>query len=594
MIRTLVRLVPAADRGKVVGYALLTVVSAILRGVGCLLLALLLGALFSTVPADALPWLGALTVSVVLVWAVDTVVSRIGFDIGFTLLGTVQRDLTDRLTRIPLGWFTAERTATARQAVAACGPELVGLVANLLTPLLSAVLLPVVIAIGLTGFAWQLGAAAWVAVVGLLVALWATTGITRAADAADTAAHSALTERVLEFARTQQALRAARRVEPARNGAGAAAVAQRGTALRLVLLQIPGQLLFGLAGQVALVALAGAVTLLHLEGGLGAPQAVALVVVAVRFLEPFTVISELAPAIESVRGTLDTLRAILDAPAPPVSAAASATAPAPGRDAPRVEFQGVGFGYGDDEVLKDLSFTLEPGTTTAVVGPSGSGKSTILSLVAGFHEAARGRVLIDGQDVSGLDPATRQRLSSMVFQHPYLFGGTIRDNVLAGDPDAEPAQVAEVMRLAQMDEIVGRLPDGERTDVGEAGAALSGGERQRVSIARALLKPAPILLIDEATSALDTENEAAVAQALSKDVRRRTRVIVAHRLGGIHHADRVLFVEDGAIVEQGTPAELRAAGGRFAEFCRHQEQGEDWRLRSAAPDHDLVLSTDQD
>ncbi|MEU1737530.1 ABC transporter ATP-binding protein [Streptosporangium sp. NPDC020145] len=590
MIRTLVRLVPATDRGKVVGYALLTVVSAILRGVGCLLLVPLLGALFSTVPADALPWLGALTVSVVLVWAVDTAVSRIGFDIGFTLLGTVQRDLTDRLTRIPLGWFTAERTATARQAVAACGPELVGLVANLLTPLLSAVLLPVVIAIGLTGFAWQLGAAAWVAVVGLLAALWATTRITRAADAADTAAHSALTERVLEFARTQQALRAARRVEPARNGAGAAAVAQRGTALRLVLLQIPGQLLFGLAGQVALVALAGAVTLLYLDGGLGAPEAVALVVVAVRFLEPFTVISELAPAIESVRGTLDTLRAILDAPAPPVSAAASA----PGRDAPRVEFQGVGFGYGDDEVLRDLSFSLEPGTTTAVVGPSGSGKSTILSLVAGFHEASRGRVLIDGQDVSGLDPATRQRLSSMVFQHPYLFGGTIRDNVLAGDPDAEPAQVAQVMRLAQVDEIVGRLPDGERTDVGEAGAALSGGERQRVSIARALLKLAPILLIDEATSALDTENEAAVAQALSQDVRRRTRVIVAHRLGGIRHADRVLFVEDGAIVEQGTPAELRAAGGRFAEFCRHQEQGEDWRLRSAAPDHDLVLSPDPD
>ncbi|MFD0889706.1 iron ABC transporter permease, partial [Streptosporangium algeriense] len=116
MIRTLIRLVPAADRGKVVGYALLTVVSAILRGVGCLLLVPLLGALFSTAPAGALPWLGALTVSVVLVWVVDTVISRIGFDIGFTLLGTVQRDLTDRLTRIPLGWFTAERTATARQA----------------------------------------------------------------------------------------------------------------------------------------------------------------------------------------------------------------------------------------------------------------------------------------------------------------------------------------------------------------------------------------------------------------------------------------------------------------------------------------------
>ncbi|MEV4097558.1 ABC transporter ATP-binding protein [Streptosporangium saharense] len=578
MIRTLVRLIPEADRGKVVGYALLTVVSAILRGAACLLLVPLLGALFSTAPAEALPWLGALTVSVVLVWVVDTVISRIGFDIGFTLLGTVQRDLTDRLTRIPLGWFTAERTATARQAVAACGPELVGLVANLLTPLLSAVLLPVVIAIGLTGVAWQLGAAAGVAVVGLLAALWATTRITRAADAADTAAHSALTERILEFARTQQALRAARRVEPARNGAGAAAAAQHGTALRLVLLQIPGQLLFGLASQVALVALAGAVTVLYLDGSLGAAEAVALVVVAVRFLEPFTVISELAPAIESVRGTLGTLRAILDAPAPEVSDAGRT---AEELEAPRVEFQGVSFGYGTEEVLKDLSFTLEPGTTTAIVGPSGSGKSTILALVAGFHEPVKGRVLVDGQDVARLDPATRQRLSSMVFQHPYLFDGTIRDNVLAGDPDAGGERVAEAMRLAQVDEIVRRLPDGERTDVGEAGAALSGGERQRVSIARALLKPAPVLLIDEATSALDAENEAAVAQALSHDVRRRTRVIVAHRLGGIRHADRVLFIEDGTLVEEGTVEGLRAEGGRFAEFWRHQEHGDEWRLRSA-------------
>ncbi|MFD0890838.1 ATP-binding cassette domain-containing protein, partial [Streptosporangium algeriense] len=239
--------------------------------------------------------------------------------------------------------------------------------------------------------------------------------------------------------------------------------AQHGTALRLVLLRIPGQLLFGLAGQVALVALAGTVTLRYLDGDLGAPQAVALVVVAVRFLEPFITISELAPAIESVRGTLGTLRAILDAPAPE----GSATGRTDTLDAPRVEFQGVDFGYGTGEVLKDLSFTLEPGTTTAVVGPSGSGKSTILALVAGFHEPTRGRVLIDGRDVSRLDPATRQRLTSMVFQHPYLFDGTVRDNVLAGDPDAGPERVAEVMRLAQVDEIVGRLPDGERTDVGE-------------------------------------------------------------------------------------------------------------------------------
>ncbi|WP_445271832.1 ATP-binding cassette domain-containing protein, partial [Streptomyces sp. DSM 41978] len=140
-------------------------------------------------------------------------------------------------------------------------------------------------------------------------------------------------------------------------------------------------------------------------------------------------------------------------------------------------------------------------------------------------------------------------VTSVVFQHPYLFDGTIRDNILVGDPDADAGQLATAARLARVDELTGRLPDGDGTKVGEAGTALSGGERQRVSIARALVKPAPVLLVDEATSALDTENEAAVVDALTADERSRTRVIVAHRLASIRHADRVLFLDGGQIVE---------------------------------------------
>ena len=151
---------------------------------------------------------------------------------------------------------------------------------------------------------------------------------------------------------------------------------------------------------------------------------------------------------------------------------------------------------------------------------------------------------------------------SVVFQHPYLFDGTLRDNVLVGDPEADPDDVTAAMRLARVDELLDRLPDGDATVVGEGGTALSGGERQRVSIARALLKPAPVLLVDEATSALDNANEAAVVDALTADPRPRTRVIVAHRLASIRHADRVLFVEAGRVVEDGAIDELLAAGGR--------------------------------
>ncbi|WP_155728679.1 ATP-binding cassette domain-containing protein, partial [Mycobacterium avium] len=168
--------------------------------------------------------------------------------------------------------------------------------------------------------------------------------------------------------------------------------------------------------------------------------------------------------------------------------------------------------------------------------------------------------------------------SSVVFQHPYLFHGSIRDNVLAGDPGAGDDAYARAVALARVDELVARLPDGADSVVGEAGSALSGGERQRVSIARALLKPAPILLVDEATSALDTENEAAVVDALTADPRSRTQVIVAHRLASIGHADRVLFLDHGRVVEDGTVDELRAAGGRFAEFWRQQHEAAEWRI----------------
>ena len=213
-------------------------------------------------------------------------------------------------------------------------------------------------------------------------------------------------------------------------------------------------------------------------------------------------------------------------------------------------------------------------------GPSGSGKSTILSLIAGLHTTDRGQILVDGTEIGDLDAATRRALVSMVFQHPYLFDGPIRDNVRAGHPDADDKDIRDAMSLARVDEIVSRLPDGESTRVGEAGAALSGGERQRVSIARALVKPAGVLLIDEATSALDTENESSITDAIRDDPRGRTRVIIAHRLGAIRNADQVLFVDDGTIIEQGTIDELTQRGGHFAEFWRQQEQSTGWRISS--------------
>ncbi|OAT68209.1 iron ABC transporter permease [Mycobacteroides immunogenum] len=580
MIANLIRLIPSTHRGAQRLYVLLSLISAALRAAGCLLLIPLLSALLGPSPSSALPWLGVLTAVTVGGWIVDTALARLGYGIGFALLNNSQHQVADRLTHIPLGWFTAERTAMARQAISSGGPDLVGFIANLLTPLLGAVLLPAAITIGLFFVSWKLGVAAAVTLPLLLGALLASTRIVRSADEADAKAHSVLTERILEFARTQAALRASRRVSPARSQTGAAVAVARGATTRLLLFQIPGQLLFSIVSQIALILLAGMTAVLTMRGEIGAPEAVALMVVVVRFLEPFTVLADLTTAVENSRGVFERLRTIITAEAAdqPGDAVASAQTPAP-----RIEFRDVAFRYegAGEQVLKGIDFVLEPGSTTAIIGPSGSGKSTILSLIAGLQQPASGHILVDGTDIATLDTATRRALVSMVFQHPYLFDGAIRDNVLAGHPTAADEDTHRAMTLARVDEIIERLPDAELSRVGEAGTALSGGERQRVSIARALVKPAPILLIDEATSALDTENETAITDAISNDPRTRTKVMIAHRLSAIRNADHVLFVDDGHIVEQGSIAELTALGGRFAEFWRQQESATGWRIAAA-------------
>ncbi|BDZ39469.1 ABC transporter ATP-binding protein [Microbacterium suwonense] len=581
MIRTLLALLPADSRAKVGGHLVLTILGVILRAAGAVLLVPLVAALFSADPATAWPWLGALAFVTAAGWAIDAAAAKRGFDLGFGLLDTGQQAVADRITEIRLTWFTSANTATTRQAVAATGPDLVGLIIYLVTPMIGAVLLPLAIAVALLPVAWPLGVAALAGVPVLLGAFWAAGRFSRSADHAVADANSTLTERIVEFARTQQALRAARRVEPERSHVGAALAAQHGATMRMLLLQVPGQVIFGIASQITLILLAGTTVVLAVGGALSVPEAIALIVVIVRYLDPFTMLAELSPGVETALGTLRRIREVLEAPTEPVGEEAATPERTAETDAPRIELRGVGFRYGADDqpaVLDGFDLVIEPGTTTAIVGPSGSGKSTVLALLAGLHRPTAGSIRIGGVDVTTLDAPSRRALVSVVFQHPYLFDGSIRENVLAGHPAADDELLERAAGLARVDTLIARLPDGWASRVGEAGTTLSGGERQRVSIARALLKPAPVLLVDEATSALDTENESAVTAALVDDPTLRTRVIVAHRLSSIRTADRVVFLEDGRIVEQGTIPELLAAEGRFAAFWRQQDAASGWRI----------------
>ncbi|GAB19250.1 putative iron-siderophore ABC transporter permease/ATP-binding protein [Gordonia effusa NBRC 100432] len=575
MIRTLLSLLPAQSRPGLTRFLALAIVSVIARAVSVVVLVPLLSALLDGENSTALAWVGALTVATLVGWTADSAASKVSYDLGFTLLNSAQHGVAERLSRIKLTWFSASNTATARQAIAATGPDLVGVVIYLVVPLLSAVLLPIVIALALIPIAWPLAIVAALGVPLMLAALWGTGAISQHADHVADEANSEMTERVIEFARTQPALRIARRSGAERSLAGDAVANQHGALLRLILMQIPGQLLFSLASQIALFALAGTAAWLTVRGDLSAAQAVALIVVAVRYLEPFTVVGELAGGLETIRITLRRIGSVLQAP---IDSEGTAQPAQSGR-APRIEFEKVSFHYGDPAypVLDELDLTLDAGAATAIIGPSGSGKSTILSLVAGLHEPTAGRILIDGVDSTELDLAARRSLVSMVFQQPHLMPGTIADNILAGHPEASTEAVARASGLARVDEITDRLPDGAQSMVGEGGGSLSGGERQRVSIARALLKPAPILLIDEATSALDNENERAIVDALSAGDE-RTRVIVAHRRAGIRNADRVVVIDRGRVVESGTTDELLAAGGRFATFWEHRGAAASWKI----------------
>jgi ATP-binding cassette subfamily B protein len=262
--------------------------------------------------------------------------------------------------------------------------------------------------------------------------------------------------------------------------------------------------------------------------------------------------------------------------APPTEPLADDEPPLVLSPAVRVEFSGVRFGYRPDEpVIRGMSFVAEPGKVTALVGPSGGGKSTVLNLLLRFYDAKSGTITIDGREISLLPRRALRRQIGYVGQHVHLFRGSIRENVAFGKPGASEAEIIAAARAAHAHDFIMDFPAGYATEVGEHGLLLSGGQRQRVAIARALIRNAPIILLDEATAALDSESERQVQDAMARLCEGRTTVVVAHRLATIMHADRILVVEHGAVVETGRHDELLRKGGRYAAFYRTQlrEQG---------------------
>jgi ATP-binding cassette subfamily B protein/subfamily B ATP-binding cassette protein MsbA len=242
----------------------------------------------------------------------------------------------------------------------------------------------------------------------------------------------------------------------------------------------------------------------------------------------------------------------------------------------KIEFRNVSFRYVDDvPVLKNVSFKVNPGEMIALVGPTGVGKTTIANLIPRFYDPDSGQILIDDIDIRKIKLSSLRKQISMVSQDVFLFNGTVKENILYGRPDATDEEVIAAAKAANAHDFIMELPEGYNTRVGERGVKLSGGQKQRISIARALLKDAPILILDEATSSVDTQTEKLIQEALENLMKNRTTIVIAHRLSTIRDADQIIVLKDGEIVEAGRHNELLKKGGLYSQLCKAQSTDEE-------------------
>ncbi|MEV5892481.1 ABC transporter ATP-binding protein [Nonomuraea fuscirosea] len=549
----------------------------VLQGLGYLFVAPLVGALTSS-PVDwsrFWSWAAAIAATVATHHALLAWSTSLGYVVGTDVLTGFHQRLGNHLATLPIGWFRGDRTGPIGRMLGKGTMDVANIPAHLLRHVVIGVTAPATMVIGSFLLDWRIGLAFTAGALLCALALRLLMVIVRRND--DDYEHDigVSASRIVEYARQQPTMRAYGVLDrPELGTLEESLVRQQGSQSRLTIRGAWGLIAFFGALQLVVTAVIALTVVFTLQGTMTVAVMIGLMIVTLRMLDPISQLGELAGTVQVNADAIGRVRALLAVP--PLPEPAEPAEPT----GTGIELRGVRFGYdGGPLVLDGIDATIPAGSFTAVVGPSGAGKSTLLKLLGRFFDAVEGAILVGGRDVRELGSAGVSRLTAQVFQDVYLFEGTIADNLRMAAPDATQADLDRVARVARLDEVVERLPDGWHTRVGEAGSTLSGGEKQRVSIARALLKDAPIVLLDEATAALDPANEAAVADAITELARDRTVIVVAHRLSTVVAADRILVLDRGRITEHGDHDTLLAAGGTYARFWDERVRARGWQLR---------------
>ena len=525
-------------------------------------------------------WLAVLAGCALASFITEYVLSMRSFSVALDFLSNMHRAIGNKVASLPLGSFRADTAGKMSRLVSRELLLLGEMFAHMYSPLIAAIVTSATMLVGITVFSPILGAVCVLAIPIVAGGVWVARRCLQSGSALKEPPAHELSHRIVEYATKQGALRACGRsasYEPLQRAEDAYGVAARRSLMRETL----GQVVNGMAAQVVVVSLIVAIGMLAVAGSVSPVEAIVSIGLLLRFTQILVSIGMLTSAFETRRPVLDLSHEILSAPELPAPKGVRRADEAPASSGASVAIEDVSFSYeADHPVLQGVSFRVEPETMTAIVGPSGCGKTTIARLIARFYDVDAGSVRVGERDVRDWDTADLMAQLSLVFQDVYLFDDTLEANVRVGNPDANRADIEEAARLSGVSEIVERLPHGWDTPVGEGGRALSGGERQRVSIARALLKAAPIVLFDEATSALDPENESRITDAMAALRRDATLIVIAHKLDTITAADQIVVLdEDGRVAQIGTHAELYSqADGQYRAFWDARSRAAGWRL----------------